>query len=103
MQFTYFDVERRIMGGNIFIRRMLSYLTKGQIYSAARHRVVNSKSSDDCGMPNEVNRCVAKERVAATLFVRPNGDKLMTTLPSRHVVKIIDTDMVGTNEKEKTL
>ena len=52
---------------------VLSYLTKGpngSLLSAAKHRVVNCNSLDSDG------------RMAATLFVRPNPDALMKTLPS---------------------
>jgi hypothetical protein len=85
----------------IFVGSVLSYLTKGRVYSATRHRVINSKSSD-CDMlhDNEEVQCVSKERMAATLFVRPKGNAILNTLPSRHVM-VID-DMVGTNEIKKT-
>lgn len=71
----------------IFIGSVLSYLTKGRVYSAARHRVVNYKSSD-CDMLQDNE------------FVRPKGNAKMNTLPSRHVM-VID-DMVGAYEKKKT-
>lgn len=84
----------------IFIGSVLSYLTKGQVYSAARHRVVNYKSSDcDILQDNEEDR-VSKERMVATLFIRPKGNSKMNTLPSRHVM--VNDDMVGANEKKKT-
>jgi len=68
----------------IFVGSVLSYLTKGQIFSAAKHRVVNwisSRMDPDGIIPNERRG----SRVAATLFVRPNGDALMKSLPSPHL------------------
>jgi len=60
----------------IFVGSVLSYLTKGQIFSAAKHRVANwtSNTSKD-----------GKDRMAATLFVRPNGKSVMQTLPSPYL------------------
>jgi isopenicillin N synthase-like dioxygenase len=67
----------------IFVGSVLSYLTKGRIYSAARHRVVN-RTSSSCRGVREDDR-VGAERMAATLFVRPSGDAVMKMLPSRHL------------------
>lgn len=57
----------------IFVGSVLSYLTKGQVFSAIKHRVV-----DDC--KGDIN-----DRMAATLFVRPNADAIMKTLPSKYI------------------
>jgi isopenicillin N synthase-like dioxygenase len=56
----------------IFVGSVLSHLTKRHVFPAAKHRVVQwwpKKCTDD-------NR----QRVAATLFVRPYGDALMKPL-----------------------
>jgi len=65
----------------IFVGSVLSYLTKGQIFPAVKHRVVDwrIKTKDDDGC------CICgsrEERMAVTLFVRPHGNALMKTLPS---------------------
>jgi len=62
----------------IFIGSVLNYLTKGQIFSAAKHRVVNWTSTN-------VSPKDDKDRMAATLFVRPNGDSIMNPLPSAYL------------------
>ena len=59
----------------IFVGSVLSYLTKRQIFSALKHRVVNWRTGR-----NNLN-----ERMAATLFVRPHPDALMKPLPSPHL------------------
>jgi isopenicillin N synthase-like dioxygenase len=58
----------------IFVGSVLSYLTKRQVFSAIKHRVV-----DDCD--GSINR----RRMAATLFVRPHPDAYMKTLPSKYI------------------
>ncbi len=57
----------------IFVGSVLSYLTKGQVFSAIKHRVVD----DSKGGTND--------RMAATLFVRPHPDARMKTLPSKYI------------------
>ena len=57
----------------IFVGSVLSYLTKGQVFSAMKHRVV-----DDC--KDDIN-----DRMAATLFVRPQPGAYMKTLPSKYI------------------
>ena len=57
----------------IFVGSVLSYLTKQQVFSAIKHRVVN----DSDGHVNE--------RMACTLFVRPCPDAQMKTLPSKYI------------------
>ncbi|KAL7541703.1 hypothetical protein ACHAXR_013136 [Thalassiosira sp. AJA248-18] len=65
----------------IFIGSVLSYLTKRQVFSAAKHRVVNwDKCCDDDTDSNAANNM--NGRMAATLFVRPNANAVMKTLPS---------------------
>lgn len=59
----------------IFVGSVLSYLTKGQVFSAIKHRVVDDGDGD-------VNQ---RERMAVTLFVRPQPDAFMKTLPSKHI------------------
>ena len=63
----------------IFVGSVLNYLTKGQIFSAAKHRVVNWTTSNNDSSKDD------KDRMAATLFVRPNGDSVMQTLPSPYL------------------
>lgn len=55
----------------VFVGSVLSYLTKGRIFAAVKHRVV------DWGVEN-----ADEARMAATLFVRPSADALMRPLPS---------------------
>ncbi|KAL7460838.1 hypothetical protein ACHAXS_001278 [Conticribra weissflogii] len=77
----------------IFVGSVLSYLTKGQIFPALKHRVVDwrSKTKGD----NGYYICRSHdERLAATLFVRPHGNALMKTLPSPHLD--IDAKMSNT-------
>ena len=57
----------------IFVGSVLSYLTKGQVFSAIKHRVVHDYIDD------------TNNRMAATLFVRPNPDCVMRILPSKYV------------------
>ncbi len=57
----------------IFVGSVLSYLTKQQVFSAIKHRVVN----DSDGHVNE--------RMACTLFVRPCPDAQMKMLPSKYI------------------
>ena len=57
----------------IFVGSVLSYLTKQQVFSAIKHRVVN----DSHGHVNE--------RMACTLFVRPCPDAQMKMLPSKYI------------------
>jgi hypothetical protein len=59
----------------IFVGSVLSHLTKREVFSAIKHRVV-----DSC------NGGISNERVAATLFVRPHPDAYMKTLPSKYVL-----------------
>lgn len=66
----------------IFVGSVLSYLTKSQIFIAAKHRVVEWWS-------DSTNR-ESKVRLAATLFVRPHGEALMKPLPSP-CLEIMDT------------
>jgi len=63
----------------IFVGSVLNYLTKGQIFSAAKHRVVNWIPSNNDSSKDY------KDRMAATLFVRPNGDSIMKTPPSPYL------------------
>ena len=65
----------------IFVGSVLSYLTKGQLFSAAKHRVVDWNKKSTAGMDGNVNTFV-DARMAATLFVRPHANALMKTLPS---------------------
>lgn len=58
----------------IFVGSVLSYLTKRQVFSAIKHRVV-----DDC------NGFTINRRMAATLFVRPHPDAYMKTIPSKYI------------------
>ena len=53
----------------------MSYLTKGQVFSAIKHRVVHDYVDVDD----------ANKRMAATLFVRPNPDCVMRILPSKYI------------------
>ncbi len=57
----------------IFVGSVLSYLTKGQVFSAIKHRVVDDSKGD------------INDRMAATLFVRPHPDARMKTLPSKYI------------------
>jgi isopenicillin N synthase-like dioxygenase len=83
----------------IFVGSVLSYLTKGRIYSATRHRVVARASSSHCsGIREEVDKAKEK-RLAATLFVRPNGDAIMKTLISRHLQ--FENDGMDNTKKKK--
>ncbi|KAL3793726.1 LOW QUALITY PROTEIN: hypothetical protein ACHAW5_008073 [Stephanodiscus triporus] len=82
----------------IFMGSVLSYLTKGRIYSAARHRVVD-RTSSRCRGVREDDR-VGAERMAATLFVRPNGDAVMKMLPSRRL-QFDDDAMYDKKEKSR--
>lgn len=62
----------------IFIGSVLSFLTKNQIFSATKHRVVNwMTSNNDSDAQNA--------RMAATLFVRPHPHAFMKTLPSPYI------------------
>lgn len=79
----------------IFVGSVLSYLTKGQIFPAVKHRVVDwrIKTKDDDGY------CICgsrEERMAVTLFVRPHRNALMKTLPSPH----LNTDMKMSNNPQ---
>ena len=70
----------------VFVGSVLSYLTKGQIFPAVKHRVVNwgidcQNKDADITDKNTGNGT----RMAATLFVRPQGDALMKILPSPHL------------------
>ena len=69
----------------IFVGSVLSYLTGGRVYSAARHRVVAWASSSHDGDDRNWVESFGDERLAATLFVRPNGDAIMKTMISRHL------------------
>lgn len=63
----------------IFVGSVLSHLIKDKsIFPAAKHRVVQWWDRD-----NDKH-----QRVAATLFVRPNGDALMRPLPSPLVLDL---------------
>ena len=68
----------------IFVGSVFSYLTQGQIFPAAKHRVVRWGSSSNETIGNRVKDCV-ESRMAATLFVRPNGDAIMKPLPSPYL------------------
>ena len=81
----------------IFVGSVLSHLTGGRIYSAARHRVVNRDTSSHSSYIREADG-VGAERMAATLFVRPNGDAVMRRLPSRHL-QCNDGAMIEKKEK----
>ncbi len=65
----------------IFVGSVLSYLTKGNVFPAAKHRVVRWCSSCNETIGNEVQNCI-ESRMAATMFVRPNGDAIMKPLSS---------------------
>jgi len=68
----------------IFVGSVFSYLTKGQLFPAAKHRVVSWGSSCNDYYGNRLQNCV-ESRMAATLFVRPNGDAIMKPLPSPYL------------------
>lgn len=71
---TWKEISRHGHGiAIIFVGSVLSHLIKDKVmFSAAKHRVVQSWDRN-----NDKH-----QRVAATLFVRPNGDALMKPLPS---------------------
>ena len=69
----------------IFVGSVLSHLVKSQsqlMFPAAKHRVARWWSDD-------TNECNSRERVAATLFVRPHGNALMKPF---HITSIDDAD-----------
>lgn len=68
----------------IFMGSVFSYLTKGQLFPAAKHRVVGWSSSCNETSRSLVQNCI-ESRMAATLFVRPNGDAIMKPLPSPYL------------------
>ena len=67
----------------VFVGSVLSFLTKGHIFAAAKHRVVNWTSS---GYTYDSSNA----RMAATLFVRPNPSSIMKPIPSPHLQQLID-------------
>ena len=64
----------------IFVGSVLSHLTKSQLYPAAKHKVVQWWT-DGSPMGSQIDSN-KHQRVAATLFVRPQADALMKPLPS---------------------
>ena len=70
----------------IFVGSVLSYLTKGKAFPAAKHRVVRWRSSCTETIGNQVQNFI-ESRMAATLFVRPNGDAIMKPLASSDALR----------------
>ncbi|KAL7428611.1 hypothetical protein ACHAXH_003659 [Discostella pseudostelligera] len=73
----------------IFVGSAFSYLTKGQLFPAAKHRVVSWGSCCNDYYGNQLKNC-AQSRMAATLFVRPNGDAIMKPLTSPYLKRSDD-------------
>jgi len=64
----------------VFVGSVLSYIT-GHFYPGAKHRVVYSLPTTD----------EERDRVAATLFVRPRGDRMLRVPPSPLLLAIEGT------------